>query len=454
MFFYRRVQETGRIENVVYTCYMSPQYDLCIIGGAGHVGLPLGVAFANRGVGTVLFDTNISALQKIQSGLFPFLERNGNRELSRALKTGRLSTAHAPDVIARSRFVLLVVGTPIDEYLNPDIHGISSTLEEYFPYFRDGQILVLRSTVYPGTSGRIQKYLRDKGKRVGVAFCPERIAQGRALEEISKLPQIVAAFDPRTSVRVISLFKKVTSGKIITAQPIEAELAKLFSNAWRYIKFAVANQFFMIASDHNLDYHKIHQAMCEGYPRNRDLPPPGFAAGPCLLKDTMQLAAFHSNNFFLGHSAMLVNEGLPNFLIKKLKHAPVSAQRESLRPVARTASTDYAETLFHGSLGGRNLRDKTIGILGMTFKADSDDPRDSLSYKLKKIAESEAKRVLCHDVYIKDPSFHPLPDLLKESDVVILAAPHKEYRSIDPRKFPGKHFVDIWNFWRGARHRQ
>ena len=423
-------------------------HDICIIGGAGHVGLPLGVAFANQRVRTVLFDRNREALTKIRSGVFPFKEKNGEAELRRALRKGTLATSESPSVIAKSDFVLLVVGTPVDEYLNPDIHGIARTIESYFPYFRNGQILILRSTVYPGTAERIQKYFQENKKRVQVAFCPERIAQGRALEEIRKLPQIVSAFDPKALARVAALFKKVTTSEIIIAKPMEAELAKLFSNAWRYIKFAGANQFYMIAADHHLNYHKIYEAMMEGYPRNKDLPPPGFAAGPCLLKDTMQLSAFHSNNFFLGHAAMLVNEGLPNFVIKKLKRSSPpgpSIPVKLPKPMARLASANTLETLLHGALGGYDLKAKTIGILGMAFKADSDDPRDSLSYKLKKIAEAEAKAVLCHDVHIKDPSFAPLETVLRESDIVILAAPHREYRKIDPRRFPQKHFVDIWN---------
>src|SRR3989304_462777 len=380
------------------------KYDLCIIGGAGHVGLPLGVAFANSGVRTAIFDVNQEALEKIRSGQFPFKERGGNEALQTALRANTLFVTDSPESISDSKFIIIVVGTPIDEYLSPNHSLTTKLLDKYFDYFRDGQIVILRSTVYPGTTEKVQNYFQKRGKQVKLAMCPERISQGYALEEFKVLPQIISVIDDSAFEEVSSLFKKIASAEIIRIKPIEAELAKLFTNAWRYIKFAVGTQFFTIAHDHGLDYHQIEKAMKKDYARNNDLPAPGFTAGPCLLKDTMQLAAFTNNNFLLGHAAMLVNEGLVNHIIQGLKR-------------------EYPEF----------LKDKTLGILGMAFKADNDDHRDSLSYKLRKIGRVECKNVLCTDVYIKDPSFVPLETVLKESDILVLATPHAKYASIDPR---------------------
>ncbi|MFZ2555913.1 MAG: nucleotide sugar dehydrogenase [Minisyncoccia bacterium] len=391
--------------------------DLCIIGGAGHVGLPLGVAFANSDVKTVLFDINKPWLEKIDSGSFPFKEENGDAALRKALKKKTLTTSMDAASISSSKAVLLVIGTPVDEHLNPDWNTLLTLVTNYLPYFRDGQLLILRSTVYPGTSERLQKLFRKEKKNIKVAFCPERIVQGYSLRELREFPQIVSAFDADTVKKVTALFRKISPSVVVAVSPIEAELAKLFSNSWRYIKFAVANQFYMIADQYGLDYHQIHAAMTKDYPRNSDLPRPGFAAGPCLFKDTMQLAAFNDNKFFLGHAAMLINEGMPNYVIDKLKRQTKGA------PI------------------------KTIGILGMAFKAESDDGRSSLSFKLRKIAEAHADDVLCHDTYMEHPSHSKKDDLIKRSDVIILATPHNEYRSIQPSRYPKKIFIDIWNFW-------
>lgn len=394
------------------------KYDLCIIGGAGHVGLPFGVAFANAGVKTALFDVNRNALEKIKAGKFPFKEHGGDEALQSALQKSMLFTRESPEVISESEYVVIIIGTPIDEYLSPDFRGIINLVDKYFDYFRDNQIIILRSTVYPGTTEKIQKHFHAKGKKVRLSFCPERIMQGHGIVESRTLTQIVSAFDEDTLNEVIALFQKISEASIVPTKPIEAELAKLFTNSWRYIRFAVANQFYMIAHEHGLDYHRIHHAMKKDYPRNNDLPSPGFAAGPCLFKDTMQLAAFTSNNFWLGHAAMLVNEGLANFVIKSLKR-------------------EFPDS----------LKEKTVGILGMSFKANLDDPRDSLSYKIRKMAHLECKKVLCSDTHINDSSFVPLENLLRDSDIVILATPHSEYEKIKPSEYPDKKFVDVWNFW-------
>jgi UDP-N-acetyl-D-mannosaminuronic acid dehydrogenase len=285
------------------------------------------------------------------------------------------------------------------------------------PNLVDGQCVILRSTVFPGTTGKLCKLVSGGGREVCVAFCPERVAEGRALQELGEQPQIVSGCDRRAEDMAAALFGRIAAS-IIRMTPLDAELTKIFTNACRYIQFATANQFFMIAADYGLDFYRIHEAMTRDYPRMAGLPRSGFAAGPSLFKDTMQLAAAMNNNFALGHAAMLVNEGLPNFIVRHLK---------SQYPLAR-------------------LR---VGILGMAYKADSDDPRESLSYKLRKVLEYEAKEVLCTDVYIEDPSFHELPFVLEESDLLILGAPHREYRSLTfPETMP---VIDIWDYYgRGA----
>ena len=210
-----------------------------------------------------------------------------------------------------------------------------------------------------------------------------------------------------------ALFGRIAKS-IIRMSPLDAELTKIYTNVWRYIQFATANQFFMIAADHGLDFYRIYDALTRDYPRMSGLPKAGFTAGPSLFKDTMQLAAATKNNFALGHAAMIINEGLPNFIIRHLK---AQYPLEQLR----------------------------VGILGMAYKLDHDDPRESLSYKLRKILEYEAADVLCTDVHIKDPSFAALPVVLEQSDLLILGVPHREYRSL---KFPEQTpVIDIWNYY-------
>jgi UDP-N-acetyl-D-mannosaminuronic acid dehydrogenase len=388
------------------------KYDICIVGGCGHVGLPLGMAFADRSQKVVLYDINKPVIDKVNKGAVPFKENDAEEVLNRVIKNKKLVATNDPKVVADSKTVVLVIGTPVDEHLNPKVGEILRAVKEVEGYLKDDQLLVMRSTLTPGVTDKVKAYLEKLGKKTLVAFCPERIVEGQALTELYELPQIIAGCTPEATKRASDLFMILTK-KVIVVKPIEAELAKLMTNTWRYINFAISNQFYMIANANGLDFYNVYNAMTEDYPRLKSFAKAGLAAGPCLFKDTMQLSAFSGNNFFLGHSAMLVNEGLPGFIIDAMKK-----------------KYDLAHSI--------------VGVLGMAFKGDNDDPRESLSYKLKKGLEVEADAVLCHDPYVKDPRFVSLEEIKKQANIVVLATPHSVYKEID---WKGKEVVDMWNFY-------
>ncbi|MFZ4516694.1 MAG: nucleotide sugar dehydrogenase [Acidimicrobiia bacterium] len=384
--------------------------DMVIVGGCGHVGLPLGLAFANVGKTVALLDRNADACALVNEGVMPFEEPDTEPTLRKVLATNTLFATTDPAVVAQAEHVVVIVGTPVDEHLNPTLHILPRAIDEIGAHLRHGQLLILRSTVYPGVTALVERLVRDRGIDIDVAFCPERLAEGHAMEELTTLPQLVAARSDATLVRAAKLFHEL-GVETVPMAPEEAELAKLFTNSWRYIKFAVANQFYMIANDAGLDFETIRTAMTHEYPRARDLPRAGFAAGPCLFKDTMQLAAFNNHAFTLGHSALMINEGLPLYLVAQM-------ERE------------------------HSLADATVGILGMAFKAESDDIRASLSYKLKRILRFKAREVLTTDPYVTlDTELQPLEDVLTRADLLIVGAPHAQYRSLQPTQ----PVVDVWN---------
>jgi UDP-N-acetyl-D-mannosaminuronic acid dehydrogenase len=386
------------------------ELDVVVVGGCGHVGLPLGLAFASRGLRTAVYDIAQASVDKVARGEMPFDEPGASQVLSRVLDQGTFQASSDPDIMSRTDAVVVVIGTPIDKHLNPEALNVPIEITKLSQHLVDGQLLVLRSTLYPGVTAMVERQLEHAGRKIDVAFCPERIAEGQAMVELFSLPQLVSGRTPGARARARELFQHLTE-EIVELTPEEAELAKLFTNTWRYIKFATANQLFMIANDFGLDYSKIRDALSHEYPRAQDLPTAGLAAGPCLLKDTMQLAAFNNNQFTLGHSAMLINEGLPLYTVAKL------------------------EDRF-------DLREMTVGILGMAFKAESDDTRSSLSYRLKRILAFKAKRVLCTDPYVTvDPDLTPLQQVLDQSDLLVIGAPHDIYREIET-KLP---IVDLTN---------
>jgi UDP-N-acetyl-D-mannosaminuronic acid dehydrogenase len=385
--------------------------DVCVIGGGGRVGLPLAMTFADCKLRTIIYDVNEQTVETIRQGKMPFTEEGGQALLEKVLASGHLEVHATPQHIGDCQFLVLVVGTPVDEHLNPSFTAIDRAVETCATHLRDGQVMILRSTVFPGISKLIQGHLAAKGLKIPVAFCPERVAQGYSLREFRELPQIISAFDPQTLARVRELFGRFTSD-FVEMEPMEAELCKLMTNAWRYLQFAAVNQFYMIATKHGLDFERILHGCRHNYPRMAGMPGPGLAAGPCLVKDTMQLAAFSQNNFVLGHAAMLINEGLPAHLVELAKRRC-------------------------------KLSELSAGILGMAFKAQSDDTRDSLSYKLRKLLSMEAREVLCTDPFVRDPDLLPLESVLARADVLFIATPHKVYRSL---QIPAsKVVVDVWD---------
>jgi UDP-N-acetyl-D-mannosaminuronic acid dehydrogenase len=384
--------------------------DVTVLGGCGHVGLPLGLALADSGLSVVLYDTDLGAVDLVRSGKMPHQEPDAHEVLVTTLNNGRLTASTEPSTVGDSEHLIIVVGTPVDEHLNPDPQAVVKAIESVSSQLSDGQILILRSTVFPGVTRLVERLIDRLGKSIDVAFCPERIAEGKAMDELHTLPQIVSARSDRAFERAASLFRHLTDS-IVRVEPEEAELAKLFTNSYRYIKFAAANQLFMMANDFGLDYERIRRAVIEDYPRAADLPGAGFAAGPCLLKDTMQLAAFNNNNFALGQASMQINEGLPLYLVSR-----IAAQYD--------------------------LDSMTVGILGMAFKGESDDNRSSLSYKLKRVLNVRAKLVMTTDPFVTvDEALSPLEEVLDRADLVVIGAPHRVYADV-PIAQP---VVDIWN---------
>ena len=250
------------------------------------------------------------------------------------------------------------------------------------------------------------------GVNNNIVYCPERIVQGLALEELPKLPQVIAGKKKTAVIECKKLFSKIT-GKIIITNILEAELIKLFSNANRYINFAIANQLYMICDANGLNFAKIRKLMRVGYSRNLNLPLSGFTAGPCLLKDTMQLSSFYKDKFSLGIGAMKINESFPDLIVKKIKKI-------------------------------KNFKKKLVGVLGLSFKANSDDTRDSLAIKLIKKFKKNNIKFVATDEFYKGSEVISTKELLKKSKIIVLGAPHNAYKKL---KLGNKHIIDVWGFF-------
>lgn len=396
---------------------MSRSYDVVVVGGAGHVGAPLSIVLASRGLRTLIYDVNEQTVGALRDGRMPFLEDGAEPLLQEALRREMLGFSCTPESIAGVPIVIVTIGTPIDEFQNPRVSVLTRCVDALIPHLTDDQLIILRSTVAPGVTEHLADYLQSKGKRPAIAFCPERVVQGKGVEEIQALPQLVSGMSRGAVTRAAALFSRIAP-EVVELSTREAEYAKLISNAWRYIQFAATNQFYMMVEADGLDYGALVAKIKHRYPRMASFPTAGFAAGPCLMKDTMQLFAHRKHGFILGQVAMTINEGFPEYLVSQLmRKTKISGAR--------------------------------VGILGMAFKAESDDTRDSLSYKLKKVLEFQGADVSCSDEYVQDSTFVSRDALLQQCNVVIVGVPHDAYRGLKER--PGQIVMDVWGVMGASR---
>ena len=382
---------------------------ISIIGGAGHVGLPLGLAFAVKNYKVHLIDKNKNYLNLIKNNHMPFFEVGSEKILK---KINRFKSFYYETDLKKlnsSKYIIICIGTPIKSNLKPDLKGFYSLINNLKKKITKDQILIIRSSVLPGTIKKIKKILEKKNNNI--VYGPERIVQSKSLIELPKLPQILASENNNAFLQSKKLFKKITN-TIIKTSILEAELIKLYSNANRYINFAIANQLYVLCHLHNLDFKRIRDIMQFGYERNLNLTKAGLTAGPCLVKDTMQLKHFTKNNFELGTAAMKINEKIPDIIIDKLKKI-------------------------------KNYKYKKIGILGLAFKGETDDIRDSLAIKLLNKLKKLKLKILTSDEYFKNENNISKKQLINNSNIIIIGAPHNSYKKIKITK--SKKLIDIWN---------
>ena len=384
--------------------------DIVIIGGAGHIGLPLGILFASKGKSIILYDKDKKYIELINKSKMPFLEDGGEKLLKKNKK--KIFATSDKKFIKNASSVIICIGTPIKKS-KPDLKFFFKMFKEVKHLLDPNKPLIIRSSIYPGICLEVQKFLGKKFQNI--SYCPERVVQGKSIAELPKLPQIISGVSNKAIKSSKKIFQLICK-KIIITSILEAELIKLFSNAWRYINFSASNQFYMICEKYNVNFHTLRKNMIDGYDRNKSIPKAGFAAGPCLYKDTAQLNAFLRDEFTLGKAATEVNTSFPKFIYGKM-----------LRKYKN------------------KLKKKNIGILGMAFKSDIDDTRDSLSIDLWKYLKKKKLNVKISDHFVKMKEIIKTSELIKKSDIIIIGAPHTTYKNLKIPK--NKFLIDSWGLF-------
>ncbi len=395
--------------------------------GIGRVGLPLALMIASKNYFVFGVDRDTEKADTINKGKMPFIE-HGAKALLKKTKGRSFVATTDYSVVRQCSVIIITLGTPIDENMNPVFTQIESAIETMKPYLKRGQLLILRSTVSPGTTEYVASMIEEEtdlkiGKNFYLAFCPERISEGRSIEEIPKITQIVGGLDKKSTKIASELFQSI-GVKTLETDAVSSELAKLFTNMYRYINFAISNEFMVLAEKYKRDIYEIINLVNYGYPRG-GLRSPGLTGGPCLFKDGFFLISDLPFGDLISAS-WKINESIPVMLVNRV-----------------------AEQM--------KLKGKRATVLGLTFKADIDDIRESLSFKVRKSLFRERAIVTLHDPYIREYAYQEIETdvykAVKNADLIFVATNHKEYKKLDIEKLKSLAkkeclVCDIWNVFK------
>ena len=396
--------------------------------GLGRVGLPLALSFADRGLEVLGIDNDPARLSAVGEGRMPFAETGGQDLLDRVTAGGRLSLSERVADAAGARQIVITLGTPSFSHIEIDMRDIRSALDDLLGVLQPGHSLILRSTVAPGTTEFVAGYLaKHRGFEIGedvfVAHAPERIAAGRFLEEIDTLPCIIGGVGARSGDVAAELFGAFAA-PIVQTTPVQAELAKIWTNILRYANFALPNLLMMDCEREGANVFEVIDLINRDYPRG-GIAQPGLTAGTCLRKDfAFSEERSHAPGMLLAVSR--VNESVPLFLLEGVKRR----------------------------LGA--LANRKVAVLGLAFKAGTDDERDSLAHKLLRLLERELADVAVHDPHVPTPTVS-LGEAVEDAEVVIVATNHPEFcqpqtlATIAERASGDCLVVDPWNCWGAAQ---
>jgi UDP-N-acetyl-D-mannosaminuronic acid dehydrogenase len=391
--------------------------DRVAVIGLGRVGLPLALSFADRGIEVIGIEREPLILEEIAAGRMPFAETGTQDVLERVQASGRLRTSRVVQDAAEADHIVLTLGTPAYVHIEIDMSQVQSVIDDLLPVLREGHSVILRSTVAPGTTDWVGGYIEQRrgftvGEDIFVSHVPERIAENHFLEEIATLPCIVGGVGEGSGDRAAELFG-VFGTEIVRTTPAQAELAKIWTNILRYAQFALPNLLMMECEQYDANVFDVIELINHDYPRG-GMARPGFTAGACLRKD-FAFSEERSSAPGMLLAVSRVHETVPLFLVNGLK----------------------------ARLDG-SLRDRKVAVLGLSFKRDSDDLRDSLSHKLIRLLERELAHVSRHDPHVPAES-EPLDAALEGADAVVVATNHSEFDQLLERLSADVLLVDPWN---------
>lgn len=386
-----------------------------VVGGGGHIGLPLSLFLTNQNMNVTILDTSRNVVDLIRQKIMPFYEPGCQELLTDAIEGQTLKVFESLNDSSQQKWsvAVIIIGTQLLPSGEPDREGVLNCIQDIHPHLCEGALLILRSTVYPGTTQLVRDFLEKIGRQdVKVIFAPERIAEGFALIELGTLPQIIGA-DSDVDFESARIFFEKVGNKVLRASSKEAEFIKLTTNAYRFAHFALGNAIYLAAQRENFNYSSLFGTMVDDYPRLSSLPKPGYVGGPCLIKDTVQLQSFFGGSNPMTDFALVVNRQLVEHTIKQV--------------------LEFAS----------RVKGERIGVLGVAFKPESDDVRDSPILLVMHELQLRGYEIKYFDPHARVESFEfqEIDELLADSDIIVLGTPHSQFSSLQI----DTPLVNVWN---------
>lgn len=376
---------------------LNNKYKVAIVGGAGHIGLPLSCFISSHGNDVIIIDTDTDKLKKLSENIIPFKD-DGLQEYLKIANKNNIKFSDNIDEINNYELIIITLGTSSSK---GDLNKFQTLMSQVLENINKNSRIILRSTI---TNETIEFTLNNKNfkeKNIKLAYCPERIAEGSSLKELKELPQIIGTQDGIED-KYFLLFFKSLGIKTLTTDFKNAVFLKLFTNSYRYSQFTLINEFSNIAEENQLDFEKIIDLATLDYPRLKNIPSKGFVGGPCLIKDTETF---------------------------RIEYSEDSQFLNSLRKINTTFMTNILNKC------NEIFIDKKLIQLGLTFKPNSDDLRDSISLELYFNLKKMGFDIYPIDENVSQDSvefeLYDFEDVSKLTNNVLISTFHTSFKNLD-----------------------
>ncbi|MGP5115495.1 UDP-N-acetyl-D-mannosamine dehydrogenase [Corynebacterium casei] len=407
--------------------------------GLGYIGLPTAVVMANSGVDVTGVDVNEANVERINRGEVTLVEPGLEEELKQALESGNFRATTSQ---IHAMAYIIAVPTPFTENYDVDMKYIYSAAEAIAPQLKGDELIILESTSPPLTTKKMADKILElrpdliadgaenqEGKPVlYFAHCPERILPGKAMEELRTNDRIIGGQTPEATKRATEIYATFCEAELLPTNDVTAEMAKLTENSFRDVNIAFANELSLIADNLDINVWELIE-LANHHPRVNILQPGPGVGGHCIAVDPWFIVSADPENSKLIHTARIVNDGKPKWVIDKVKEA-----------IAETNASKVA-------------------VLGLAFKADIDDLRESPALNIAIDIAEELENI---HFLVAEPNISELPKRLKgfdnakhkdyeeaiaDADVILLLVDHKEFKTLEKFELEGKKLVDTKGLW-------